>query len=99
MGFGGRGDRFAIAKEIAEMKLIGDGQGNVFFNEVLFLAMKRSFFEKLQLQNVTSMEQNQFINNVESDTRLAIERRKFRDLSRKKITLIIEDDKFVNPLY
>jgi formamidopyrimidine-DNA glycosylase len=31
-----------VAREIMKMALIGDGLGNVYFNEVLFAAMKRA---------------------------------------------------------
>jgi hypothetical protein len=47
LGFDTKGNKLEIAKEISEMKLIGDATGFAYFNEVLFLAMRRSFGEKL----------------------------------------------------
>jgi len=44
LGFGPREKKKSrIAKEIMGMALTGDGIGNVYFNEVLFAAMKRAF--------------------------------------------------------
>jgi len=36
---------------------------------------------------------------VEADTRLAIEKRKYREMSKKKISIMLESERYENPLY
>lgn len=40
-------DKKFIAKEVLNMKLTGDGAGNIMFNELLFAAMKRAIGNKI----------------------------------------------------
>jgi formamidopyrimidine-DNA glycosylase len=51
------------------MALIGDGVGNVYFNEVLFAAMKRAFGLKIMKEANLNMELLLILNKTEQDTR------------------------------
>lgn len=47
------------------MALIGDGAGNVYFNEVLFSAMKRAFGLKIMKEANLNMELILILNRAE----------------------------------
>ena len=87
LGYGAKGNKSLIAKEVMTMNLIGyrgfhfiyksDGSGHVYFNEVLFAAIKRFFQEKLSSDNGENNNNNlDHIAKVEADTKLEIEKKK-----------------------
>jgi hypothetical protein len=47
LGFGSNIDKKDVAKNIMKMDLHGDKDGCVFFNELLFAAMKNAYGEKI----------------------------------------------------
>lgn len=48
LGYGENTKKQFIAKEVMNMALYGDGQGYLYFNEVLYAAMKKSFWNKIK---------------------------------------------------
>lgn len=60
-----------------------DGSGHVYFNEVLFAAIKRFFQEKLSIDSGENNNNNlDHIAKVEADTKLEIEKKKMNRLKK-----------------
>jgi formamidopyrimidine-DNA glycosylase len=80
LGFGKKISKKTVAKEIMSMALIGDGIGNVYFNEVLFAAMKRAFGQKILKEANLNLELQLILNKTEQETRKQIEKKKIQEL-------------------
>ncbi len=61
------------------MQLIGDGLGNIYFNEVLFAAMRRAFGYRILKAASTDLELQLFLQKAEQDTRRLIEKNKQKE--------------------
>ena len=70
LGFGPGVSRAVIAKEIMNMNLSGDADGNIYFNELLFASMRRVFGAEV-------------LNNAQSEIQILLKREEYA--IRKKI--------------
>ncbi|EGR31327.1 hypothetical protein IMG5_112540 [Ichthyophthirius multifiliis] len=89
-------DKHYVAKAVMSMKLADDGEGNVFFNEMLFACMKKAYGEELVQES--GVEIQRLINKKEFETKQKLEEKKRQTLLKKKQLLFTKQNNHVNPI-
>lgn len=78
LGFGPTVPKTVVAKEIMNMNLSGDAEGNIYFNELLFASMRRVF--GAEVMNTAKTEIQVLLKREEYSNRKKLEKYKKKDI-------------------